>query len=48
MDKTIDIDLVIPIVEDIILKLRQCTDTVWEDVNTHIGVVISMMTEIVN
>ena len=48
MKKTIDIDLVIPIVEDIILKLRQCTDTVWEDVNTQIGVVISMMTEIVN
>lgn len=48
MDKTMNIDLVIPIIEDMILKLRQCTDTVWEDVNTHIGVVISMMTEIVN
>ena len=48
MDKTIDIDLVIPIIEDMMLNLRQCTDMVWEEVNTHIGVVISVMTEIVN
>lgn len=48
MDKTMNIDLVIPIIEDMIMNLRQCTDTVWKEVNTHIGVVISMMTEIIN
>ena len=48
MDKTMNIDIVIPIIEDMIMNLRQCTDTVWKEVNTHIGVVISMMTEIIN
>lgn len=48
MDKTIDIDLVIPVIEEMIVNLRRSTDMMWDEVNTHIGVVISVMTEIVN
>ena len=48
MDKTNDINSVISAIEAMIVKLRQCTDDVWETVNTDIGGVLSMLTEIVN
>lgn len=48
MDKTSDVKSVISIIENMIINLRQCTDEAWDRINANIGMVISMMTEIVN
>lgn len=48
MNKTSDVNSVISTIENMIINLRRCTDGVWDDVNSHIGMVISIMTEIMN
>ncbi len=48
MNKTSDVNSVISTIENMIINLRQCTDEAWDGVNSHIGMVISIMTDIVD